>query len=367
MKSPNRALRKDSTFKKERETWIVRNAGSKPIETLRREYITHFKITNKHKVPRADKFKRIVDRFDQTGGVTLLCREPIFLGRTKENIDKVEAFFEEDQQRSIRQATRELNLAFGTIWNILRKDLHWKPYRFKRVQKLSPKNKESRVTFCNWVLAKEEGWERRIIFSDEKFFVLHQAPNRQNDRCWAPWDPQEETECNMRFDSKVMVWLALVNNSVLQIRWMDEPHRPCTVTEESYLHMLQREVWPEVAQRAGRARWWFQQDGASVHCTDDVLAFLNAKFCGRVISRCGEHEWTPYSPDLNPLDFFFWGHAMAEVFCQKPSTIEELKQVVEDMAANLSGEIIRKVMENFRRRCEACVSANGGAFEYFLD
>ena len=58
---------------------------------------------------------------------------------------------------------------------------------------------------------------------------------------------------------------------------------------------------------------------------------------------------------------------MGEVFRQKPATIEELKQVVEDLAAELSGEIIRNVMANFRARREACLQADGGAFEYFLD
>ena len=107
---------------------------------------------------------------------------------------------------------------FGTIWTILRKDLHWRPYRFKRVQQLSPANMEARVDFCHWVLAKEEGWERSIIFSDEKFFVLHQAPNSQNDRCWAPHDPQEEVESNIRFDTKVMAWSALVARMALVAR-----------------------------------------------------------------------------------------------------------------------------------------------------
>ena len=186
-------------------------------------------------------------------------------------------------------------------------------------------------------------------------------------RCWAPFDPQEEVSSNIRFGKKVMAWSALINDTVLQIRWMDEDHRPTTVTADSYLAMLREEVWPEVRAVAGRRGWWWQQDGASVHCTEPVLDFLNEKFRGRVISRRAEHAWPPYSPDLNPLDFFFWGYAMAEVWRQKPKSIEELKQVVEHLARELSGEIIQRVMANFRKRCEACLQASGGAFEYFLD
>ena len=367
VKSPTpRSRQKNTPFTKEEEIWIVRNAGSKGSMQIRREFIIQFSKSNKHKVPGPRAFRRIVERFDSTGGVTGQSREPIFAARTPENIEKVRNYFEEDCRRSIRQATRDLNLGFGTVWIILRKDLRWKPYRFKRVQKLSAQNKEARVDFCTWVLGRELGFETRIIFSDEKFFVLHQAPNQQNDRCWAPFDPQEEVECNIRFDTKVMAWSALIDDSVLTIRWMDEPHRPPTVTAVSYLDMIRDEVWPEVRNRAQRRLWWWMQDGASVHCTDDVIHFLEEKFRGRVITRRGEHPWPPYSPDLNPLDFYFWGFAMAEVFRQKPATIAELKQIVEDLARELSGEIIRTVMANFRRRCEACLEADGGAFEYSL-
>ena len=75
-----------------------------------------------------------------------------------------------------------------------------------------------------------------------------------------------------------MAWAALLENRVLIIRWMDEPHQPRTVTAESYQHMLKEEVWVEVRARAARKKWWWQQDGASDHCTDDVIDFLNDKF-----------------------------------------------------------------------------------------
>ena len=53
-------------------------------------------------------------------------------------------------------------------------------------------------------------------------------------------------------------------------------------------------------------------------------------------------------PPKRPRLFFGGGYAMAEVFRQQPRTIQ-------------------RAMDNFRRRCEACVAAYGGAFEYFLD
>jgi len=99
---------------------------------------------------------------------------------------------------------------------------------------------------------------------------------------------------------------------------MDEAHGPPTVTGASYLAMV-KEVLPEVRGRASQRRCWWQQDGAGVHCTDAVINFLNAKFHGRVITRRGEHPWPPFSPDLSPLDYYFWGFINAEVWRQNPN------------------------------------------------
>ena len=132
------------------------------------------------------------------------------------------------------------------------------------------------------------------------------------------------------------------------------------VNAASCLEMLQTEVWPEVQYRAGRRCWWFRQDGVSIHCTDDIFQFLEDKFRGR-----GDHPWPPYSPCLSPLDYYFWDHCIAEVFRQKPATMEELEEIVETHASVLSGEIIHIVLANFRRRCQACLYADGGSIEFF--
>ena len=69
---------------------------------------------------------------------------------------------------------------------------------------------------------------------------------------------------------------------------------------------------------------------------------MENKFGGRGITGRGENSWPAYSPDLNVLDFDFWGFANQEVWRRKPSTIAELREIVEDVAQNLSGEIIRE-------------------------
>ena len=50
----------------------------------------------------------------------------------------------------------------------------------------------------------------------------------------------------------------------------------------------------------------YHQDGAPPHYLNIVCIFLNEKFPDSWIGRGRPTPWPPRSPDLTPLDFFFW-------------------------------------------------------------
>ncbi len=52
----------------------------------------------------------------------------------------------------------------------------------------------------------------------------------------------------------------------------------------------------------------FQQDGAPPHYAAVICQYLDQTFPGQSIRRRRAIEWPPRSPDLSPLNFFFWGH-----------------------------------------------------------
>ena len=82
-----------------------------------------------------------------------------------------------------------------------------------------------------------------------------------------------------------------------------------TINSARYVEVLHK-FWAELGQqrRFFRARQWFQQDGATPHTSDESLTWLQQRFGGRLISRRCDPEWSAYSPDLNPLDFFLLGY-----------------------------------------------------------
>ena len=91
---------------------------------------------------------------------------------------------------------------------------------------------------------------------------------------------------------------------------------------------------------------------------------MTDKFVERVISLKTEVVWPPNSPDCNPLDFFFWGYVMQHVYPTQPSTIDELKEIVEDFISSIDADMIRKACASARKRFQMLVVENGGRFEH---
>ena len=159
-----------------------------------------------------------------------------------------------------------------------------------------------------------------------------------------------------------MCWACLVDGKVL-LHWFDPGQ---SVNQHVYLDMLKTKVWPFVSHHATRKGYWFQQDGAKAHTAVSVRSWLTQKFHERVISHLMDRIWPPRSPDLSPLDYWFWGACLQELRRSPPRTIDELKATVEAYAASLTSEEISKAVLDILPRAEACILAEGGAFEYRL-
>ena len=104
-----------------------------------------------------------------------------------------------------------------------------------------------------------------------------------------------------------------------------------TVNSERYRKVLDGWFFPNVATH-DLGDLWFQQDGATCHTSRATIDLLKETFGERVISKNGPVDWPSSSCDITPLDFYLWGHVKANVYANKPETIEQLE-------ANITREI----------------------------
>ncbi|GBM52018.1 hypothetical protein AVEN_122384-1 [Araneus ventricosus] len=109
------------------------------------------------------------------------------------------------------------------------------------------------------------------------------------------------------------------------------------------------------------------------HRTDTVLETINSVFGSRVIayqypnSYPDALHWPPYSPDMNPCDFFLWGHMKDLVFKKKPTDLISLKRSIINSFANFKRKTLELVTDNFVTRLRYCATSDGSHFENILD
>ena len=57
------------------------------------------------------------------------------------------------------------------------------------------------------------------------------------------------------------------------------------------------------------------------------------------MSKSGDLNWPPRSPDLTPPDFFLWGYLKSKVYVNKPRTVAELKDNIREEIAAIPAEM----------------------------
>ena len=124
-------------------------------------------------------------------------------------------------------------------------------------------------------------------------------------------------------------------------------------------------MWPKQANRRNLRRIWFMQDGATPHTTNLVISRLEEKSHDRVISIKRSMHWPAQSLDLNPLDYWFWGHGKACVHAVNPSNLQDLMDSVEIFSLLLEESDIKAAVANIWKRLRKCQELAGFHFQQF--
>ncbi|GBM52199.1 hypothetical protein AVEN_170987-1 [Araneus ventricosus] len=88
----------------------------------------------------------------------------------------------------------------------------------------------------------------------------------------------------------------------------------------------------------------------------------------RWIGGSGPVTWPPRPPDLNALEFFFWGHMKSLVYEMPVDSAADLAARIAVAAdkINTTPGIFKRVRQSFLRQCELCNDTCGRHFEHML-
>ncbi|KAJ9600337.1 hypothetical protein L9F63_009365 [Diploptera punctata] len=134
-----------------------------------------------------------------------------------EMVANVQAAFERSPRKSLRRASRELQIPKSTLQRIVHKRLKLHAYKVQLVQRLEPNDIPKRAEFANTMLDRlgaDPDFMTKIFFSDEATFHLSGKVNRHNVRIWGSENPHAIQE-HVRDSPKMNVWCSLSHNKAL--------------------------------------------------------------------------------------------------------------------------------------------------------
>jgi len=186
---------------------------------------------------------------------------------------------------------------------------------------------------------------------------------------WSHVNPHAIREARHQTTFSINVWAGIFGDRLIgPVRLLE---RLTGTTYQEFLERLTQYILPDVLDEVPlqlRVGMWFMHDGAPPHFSSIARQYLNDQFPGKWIGRNGPVEWPPRSPDLNPIDFYIWGHVKSEVYSTPVTNVDELwERTVATFGAirNRPGQLER-VRESMMRRLNGCVAANGQHFEHLM-
>lgn len=325
------------------------------------------------RLPCADTFGELHRRLRETGSVI-----PQMLDRGQTRPDfvlNVEPGILETVEDNPGVSTRQLSIQFGVSRKVIMRTLQEQllyPYHIQRVQALRPQDYPVRTAFCEWFQEQHEQnvfFSRNILACDESMFTRDGIINYHNVHIWADANPHAIRHSRFQSRFSVNLWAGILDGKLI-----GPFELPCRLNGRAYLSFLRFDLpnllfeIVEDIPLERRRQLWFLHDGAPPHFCQPVRNFLNSKYPGRWIGRNGPIRWPPRSPDLTPLDFYFWGHMKDLVYQEEIETEAQLRERILDATNQIRNDrnLLVSIYDNWNRRVRACIHANGRHFEHLL-
>lgn len=273
----------------------------------------------------------------------------------------------ENPRISTRRIAARLNASRSTVHRILQRErLH--PFHLQPVQSLQPQDHAARLQYCQWFLhqsADNPAFCSTVLFTDEASFTRRGVFNFHNEHVWAYVNPHVVRETHFQHEFSLNIWAGIVGDMLIG------PHiLPNRLNGASYRAFLENDLLDLLDDVPLDIRhiMWYMHDGAPAHFSRAAREYLNVIYPRRWIGRGGPVPWPARSPDLNPLDYYLWGHLKACVYASDVANNDELWLRVQNacQAVRANPGVLERVRQSHMRRLQACVDIRGSNFEHLL-
>lgn len=285
--------------------------------------------------------------------------------RTVRNEETVLRMVENNPRTSTRRTSLAVrNLNRESVRQIFKEQL-LRPYHFQKIHSLLEHDFLPRVQFCEWLQNQRQIIISSILFTDEAAFSRDGILNLHNMHHWSDENPHQTVIRSHQYGFSINVWAAIIDNYLIG------PFRlPNRLTGALYRNFLENDLNTllEDVPLAIIGRMYYMHDGAPAHFSRVAREYLDRRFGNSWIGRGGPVPWPARSPDLNPLDFSFWGFMKNEVYAVEIHNEEQLWIRIMESADRFRNNpgIFQRCRQSLRRRMEKCIEVQGQQFEHLL-
>lgn len=171
--------------------------------------------------------------------------------------------------------------------------------------------------------------------------------------------PQEryKEDCvikTVKHPPSVMVWSCISSEGPGPIYFVDK-----IMNSDQYVRVLNTVFLPYLQSlQCSPTDYTFMQDGAPCHTSKKSINFINSKNVSIL-------PWAGNSPDLNPIENC-WAYLKSKVYSRKNSTIQMLKENIEDVWKNDSGirDMVQACIASMPNRVHTVLKNKGNLTKY---
>ena len=245
---------------------------------------------------------------------------------------------------------------------VLVNDHKVKPYKITKRQLLNDTTKEKRYERSKMLLNKLlDGMWPQVLWTDEKLFTVQAIHNSQNDRIWIESKDLVPFECRTSFrrqkPASVKVWAGVTSTGLkIPLIFIKAGVK---INQNAFLNMLKGKVVPWVKKVTGNKGIILHQDRATPHTARLVQNWCKDNFK----SFWPKELWSPFSPDLNPMDFGVWSILQQKSCAVSHSSVEALKQKLTKSWKEIDAKTVSVTCDQVIPRLCRVIKEKGGYIE----
>jgi hypothetical protein len=88
------------------------------------------------------------------------------------------------------------------------------------------------------------------------------------------------------------------------------------------------------------------------------------RFVHEFLTHTNTYTWPPNSPDLNPLDYFFWNQVVTTMKVERSMNLEQFKAEIQRAWAQIPVNKIKRAVSRFTNRVRRVEQLKGERYLY---